>query len=704
MKRKIVKKTLSSIVVFCLIFFTTISTFMVNAYADSGTADELVTEFYVDQNTIQDGGSTTVHLKFAENSMRDIRGGDTIKVNWQRAGQPTFSGFHKEEDLRVKGRKIAKLIVTPDGATITFNSDVDALDNVEGYAFFMIEGRNLTSTSEEDTKTGHITVGSKRLDVSVTKPATGVGTGAFYYKAGRMDPNDTDRLNWWLSINTNRAQVYEDIVIKDEIQAGHELDPATLNITVEGYHPGTLSGTNVLTEFSTKYPGSSINISGNVIDVRIAYGYATGNKFVINYKTTITNKNQAKFDNKTKAWYHEVNKPKVEGESFDASVDNVNAGGGMNGTLRGELKIVKVVDGTKKGIPGVSFLLKREDGSVIKEGKSEITLITNSEGIANIRDLPVGRYNVKEMNAPEWIDFDPFKAEKIEFTVSDSDAQGTVLDISNKLKTIDIKVVKKWEDENNKKGIRPNKIKISLLAGTAVKETVEITPDAQGKWEHDFGKYPKHENGEEIKYSVREEAVGGYSTVYEGDAKNGFVVVNKTNNIPPPTDPYIPYVPSPKSEYKEISGLKKWIGDENGNRPESITVRLIDKETGKQVKTTEATEKKGWKYTFKDVLAKDASGKVYNYSVDEVVPAGYKVSYDGTTIINEKIPEKPVLPQEPPTPKEPEKPVHVDEPLPVLPAKLLPKTGDGPDRSMYAVLVGIAGLIIIAAGTARRKN
>ncbi len=98
---------------------------------------------------------------------------------------------------------------------------------------------------------------------------------------------------------------------------------------------------------------------------------------------------------------------------------------------------------------------------------------------------------------------------------------------------------------------------------------------------------------------------------------------------------------TPEPKHTTISGSKIWIGDNESNRPASITVRLVDKETGIAVKETLVTKETDWKYEFTDVLERDSNGKTYEYVVREIVPNGYIVRYDGWTIINELKPETP---------------------------------------------------------------
>lgn len=87
--------------------------------------------------------------------------------------------------------------------------------------------------------------------------------------------------------------------------------------------------------------------------------------------------------------------------------------------------------------------------------------------------------------------------------------------------------------------------------------------------------------------------------------------------------------------------MKIWKNDQEGDRPNKLEIRLIDKKSGVIVEKTEATKETGWTYRFENILVKDSKGKDYYYRVEEVVPAGYEVSYDGYTITNTKI--KPVV-------------------------------------------------------------
>ena len=74
---------------------------------------------------------------------------------------------------------------------------------------------------------------------------------------------------------------------------------------------------------------------------------------------------------------------------------------------------------------------------------------------------------------------------------------------------VDYEVIKKWDDEENQDGKRPDKITIHLMktvAGTTTEvESKEIS--SADNWRYRFSQLPKYEAGQEITYSVTEDAI-----------------------------------------------------------------------------------------------------------------------------------------------------------------------------------------------------
>ncbi len=59
-------------------------------------------------------------------------------------------------------------------------------------------------------------------------------------------------------------------------------------------------------------------------------------------------------------------------------------------------KVLKQDKDTKAPIANVKFKLSEKDGSVVKDNQKEIEIITDANGIANIKALPSGDYILKE--------------------------------------------------------------------------------------------------------------------------------------------------------------------------------------------------------------------------------------------------------------------------------------------------------------------
>ncbi|PKK40475.1 hypothetical protein ABB02_00227 [Clostridiaceae bacterium JG1575] len=312
----------------------------------SGNADSYVTSIRVTPENIWDGQNATVRIDYSE-GYGNIQGGDVIEVTWPTTGDLIFKGFKTTVPLKISGIHVADLIVTLDGAKIVFNNNINPLDDVTDWAEFQIQGRNLTATDGEDTKTGTIVAGNKRANVSVTKSSSGYVSN-FYSKVGDMSPEDPDHVRWFLLINNNKNYVEGPIRIEDQIQPGQTLVMDSFDINVEGVNPGRFYGASALENFKSRYGGTTFSASGNPGKLTIIIPQAHGslNYFMIHYRTKINQPNQKEFANHSQAWYKENGKEPVYGEEFNFWVQNISAGGGIDGTVKGELRIHKFVNGT----------------------------------------------------------------------------------------------------------------------------------------------------------------------------------------------------------------------------------------------------------------------------------------------------------------------------------------------------------------------
>lgn len=94
-----------------------------------------------------------------------------------------------------------------------------------------------------------------------------------------------------------------------------------------------------------------------------------------------------------------------------------------------------------------------------------------------------------------------------------------------------ITVTKKWTDNSDKLGERPDKVTIYLLAD-GEKTGDELVLNKENKWTGTFEDLPLNKDGKEIKYTVSEKSVKNYNAKVTGSAEKGFVVTNTHTSIP----------------------------------------------------------------------------------------------------------------------------------------------------------------------------
>ena len=265
-------------------------------------------------------------------------------------------------------------------------------------------------------------------------------------------------------------------------------------------------------------------------------------------------------------------------------------------------------------------------------------------------------YSIKEVDVPAGYE---------------SSVTGQVVTNNYTPKTVVLSGTKVWKDNNNQDGKRTTSVKVQILNGDKVVQEIEVS-EATG-WKFESKALPKYENGQEIKYTVKEVAVASYETIITSEKDGKYTITNKHTPLK-----------------TTVKGKKIWKDEDNkdGIRPSSVTVKLLadGKETGQ---TATVSETNGWTYEFTG-LDRYQEGKEIPYTVEEVnVPDGYTASVEGYNITNTHTPEKPT----PGKPNEPGKPKKGGE---------LPNTGS--ESNQVALVTGIALLGLGTGFLARRKK
>ncbi|MCC8102237.1 MAG: Cna B-type domain-containing protein [Clostridiales bacterium] len=171
----------------------------------------------------------------------------------------------------------------------------------------------------------------------------------------------------------------------------------------------------------------------------------------------------------------------------------------------------------------------------------------------------------------------------------------------------DVVIVKAWDDDSNRDGIRPETIHVVLSGTDGGSYEADLTKE--NGYSYLFTGLPVYYNhGTTVVYSVSEDAVEGYETA---------VSVNETGYIFTVTNTHEPATIS-------IPVTKTWDDndDQDGLRPESITVTL--KTSSGVSYEAELSAENGWAYTFEDVFVYYNEGELAEYSLEEMTVDGYE--------------------------------------------------------------------------------
>lgn len=199
---------------------------------------------------------------------------------------------------------------------------------------------------------------------------------------------------------------------------------------------------------------------------------------------------------------------------------------------------------------------------------------------------------------------------------------------------VNLKVKKIWRGKKGEKAV------VNLLENGDIIDTVELNEG--NHWEAEFKNLTRYNsNGEEISYTIEEEAQNGYTITTAGSVKDGFVLTN--------------------TEVTDISVKKIW----EGAKGEKAVIHLTA--NGKVIKTVELNEKNRWKTVFKDMPTADENNKPIRYSITEDDQDGYVMTLAGSAEKGFVVTNKEVKG---------------------------PKTGDSSNAAAAAVVLGLA-----AAGT-----
>ena len=323
---------------------------------------------------------------------------------------------------------------------------------------------------------------------------------------------------------------------------------------------------------------------------------------------------------------------KQDGQTVVYSVKEVGRIPGYESTVTGDVQTGFVI--TNSHTPELTNISGEKiwDDGDNQDGKRPesitVNLFANGEKIDSkaVKADAEGNWKYSFKNLPKYAN-----GQLISYTVTEdavpeytTEISGTTITNKYQPGKTSISVVKAWEDGNNQDGKRPTDIKVQLYADGS-KQGEEITLNAGNQWSYTWSGLDEMKSGQKISYTVKEAGkVTGYDTVISGEAKTGYVITN-----------------SHTPELTKISGEKIWDDGDNqdGKRPESITVNLLANGQKTDSKVVKADKEGNWSYTFQN-LPKYANGEPIIYTVTEDTVTDYTTEVTGTTITNKYQPGK----------------------------------------------------------------
>ena len=213
-----------------------------------------------------------------------------------------------------------------------------------------------------------------------------------------------------------------------------------------------------------------------------------------------------------------------------------------------------------------------------------------------------------------------------------------------------ITAAKEWEDQNDRWGLRPEHITLTLYRSLDADHSHPEKVDAQriiseANWEEEvsWSGLPQYKKGQKYHYWIEEAAVSGYSTrISTLDIEGNGVTADGMEYTAPVCKLTNRLMTCELSVVKQWDGEGLWISE----RPASVRVQLYQNgiNLGKHFQAVlSASEVPGedWACQFSDLPEKDGEGKAYQYSVRELsedgtravesgqYAFGYQVSYSG---------------------------------------------------------------------------
>ena len=255
-------------------------------------------------------------------------------------------------------------------------------------------------------------------------------------------------------------------------------------------------------------------------------------------------------------WTHTFSKlaEKKAGQAISYRVEEVSVPEGYQVTLDTSDAAHTILTNTHTpaviDIPVTKIWNDQDNQDGLRPASIVVNLLANGEKVAQKELTNATDWKESFTGLPKFKDGKEIvytlQEEKVaEYTTTIDQAAYTITNTHAPGKT-SVTVTKKWDDENDKDGIRPKSIRVQLYANDQ-KVGQEVELSAENKWTHTFADLDEKANGNTITYTVREVSVPkGYEARNDEDGKGNVVITNKHVPKETPKQPTPPSSSEPK--------------------------------------------------------------------------------------------------------------------------------------------------------------
>ncbi len=228
-------------------------------------------------------------------------------------------------------------------------------------------------------------------------------------------------------------------------------------------------------------------------------------------------------------------------------------------------------------------------------------------------------YTIKELEVKEYT-----------VAISGTVADGYTVTNSHTPEVVEVSVEKVWDDADDRDGIRPDSVTVTLKADgdditqEGITATVEL--NEENNWKYTWEGLNKRAAGKEISYTVEEAPIDNYEAEITGDAENGYTIKNfhLANPVPVTIDPPVKKVVKGNPSKNETFTFQMKAVTEGAPMPEGakdgvLTMNIVgsgEKEFG----VAEITKAGTYVYEITEV-----NTKAENYKYDTTV---YKMTVE----------------------------------------------------------------------------